>query len=72
MGTKAHKTRKLALTRGLSGLIYPLDTESLPDRHGGRNKFARVSLQAGDTAREKVVVGRQGTEVRKHWPTREK
>jgi hypothetical protein len=33
MGIKPNKTRRFALRRGFSGLIYALDTEKPPDRH---------------------------------------
>ena len=47
------------MTRGLSGLIYARDTESLPDGHGGHGKFPSISLRAGIPAQERVLVARQ-------------
>jgi hypothetical protein len=47
MGIKPRETRRFALSRGFSGLIYALDTEKPPDRHWRAGKF-KVNPAASD------------------------
>jgi excisionase family DNA binding protein len=71
MGIKPHKTRRFAPSRGFSGLIYALDTESPKTGLEGAGSFPREAPWAGDTGAGKVLVERQRNWARNMADSRE-
>ena len=49
MGIKPHETRRFALSRGFSGLIYALDTEKPPGQSLEGADVSRKDPRAGET-----------------------